>query len=275
MSNIVEQMIAELKAKFGNYELTDDDFHESEDVAEYDTDAMFRYFRNELEEDRVAKLLQFASESKLFLHDLIAVGEIVQAEEMESRAAVVPMSWMDFGGLATAAPEARKATLARSQGLIMDVASVHMMAAAGRLEKEYPLPFGAEANVYEDDEQLVIKITSEDTSLDGQLVGFCLSDKDRDRLGFILLRDGLLGAVSGMAQIHRSSISGETILNFNTVDASDLAIADFPLLEAAIESDMDDRRSIDAWRTWIEQVSSSQDGPGLAAGLDRLRAKLA
>ena len=38
MSKTIEQMVAELKLQLGDYEVTDDDFYESDDVAEFDTD---------------------------------------------------------------------------------------------------------------------------------------------------------------------------------------------------------------------------------------------
>lgn len=275
MTNTIQERLAILKGQFGNYELTDEDYYETDDVASCDTDSMFQYFRNELDESEQSQLLKCAAESKLFLHDLISVGETLLADQHDDAPTSYSTSWADFSSLPTTAPSVRNQTLDRSQGLRMNLASTHALAAdSGALDITCELPFGAEANVYEDGDQLVIKVSSDDTSRGGQLVGYCLSGKDQDRLGFIMLRAGVLGTVSGIARLDRSPMSGEQILNFETVDASDLGKADFALLEEAVVADLEDERSVEAWRRWIASVSKSEDGPALEDGLQRLQLKL-
>ena len=275
MPKKTQTMLADLKRQLGDYELTDDDFYPSEEVAEVGPDIMFRYFREELDDDELARVVRFASESKLFLSNLIGIGEIALADQLEASEPAAPMSWLDIGSLATSTADARAATLATSNGLRLDLASTQMMAAdSGTLDVDTKLPFGATANVYEDGDSLVIKITSEDQSLDGKLVGFCLSDAQEDKLGFVLLRAGLADVVSGKQQLDRSSVSGEYVLNFNLVDSSDLFNADFELLESSLAADLQDKRSVAAWRQWIDQTASSEDGPGLTDGLARLTQRL-
>lgn len=274
MTEGIRERLAALKRQFGNYELTDDDYYESDDVAGIDTDAMFQYFRNELDQAEESRLLEYVKESKLFLHDLIGIGETLLAEVEESPA-TVPLSWADFSGLQSQDVAARQVTLAHSGGLKLNIAPPQVLAAdSGDLDVTCELPFGAEANVFKDGDQLVVKVTSKDPALDGQLVGYCLSGTVLDQLGFILLRSGLLGTVAGMARLDRSACSGKQILNFRIVNASDLCNADLPLLEKAVANDLEDQRSIKAWNRWIDSVSSSEDGPGLAQSLERLKSQL-
>lgn len=64
-----------LKTLYGDYQLTDDDYYEDL-TPDISIDAMFAYFRGQLGEDGEVMVLERARASKLFLHDLINVGEM-------------------------------------------------------------------------------------------------------------------------------------------------------------------------------------------------------
>jgi len=81
MPKTVEQQVTELKSQLGDYEITDKDFYESDEVSELESEIMFQYFRGELDEYEAALVVKAATESKLFLHDLISIGEIIVAGE--------------------------------------------------------------------------------------------------------------------------------------------------------------------------------------------------
>lgn len=274
MVDIIQIRLAELKRQFDDHALTDEDYYESEDIASCDADEMFQYFRDELDESQKSQLLKRAKESKLFLHDLIGVGETLLAVA-EEVSATLPLSWADISELPSRESSARQVRLARSEGLKLDVAPMQVLAAeSSDLDVTCELRFGATINVYRDNDQLVIKVIGEDSSLDGQLVGYCVSGAKQDLLGFILLRKGVLGTVSGMVRLDRAAISGKQTINFSLVEYSDLCNADFPLLEKTVFNDVEDQRSIEAWRRWINAINASEDGPGLAQALKRLESLL-
>ena len=72
----VQSKLDELKEKFGDYKITEDDYYESEAAADFSIDDMFLYFEDNLNAEKKEKI-QECINSKLFLHDLIAIGELV------------------------------------------------------------------------------------------------------------------------------------------------------------------------------------------------------
>ena len=274
MSETLNNQITQLKQLLGKFTAADEDFYESEEVAEYDPDKMFQYFRNELDDAGSQQILRLANESKLFLEDLIGIGEMVLAEKSKAEVAR-SVAWQDLCSLASLDPSKRQNILAKRTTVQFDIAPVAALAAAsGGVDVEATLPFGAKVTAYEDDD-LVMKITSDDQALHGQLVGYCLSDETSDQLGYVILRKGILDKVSGIVRIDRSKLSGSYRTSFENVDYSDLSNADFQLLEAAIDQDKEDSRSLAAWENWIELGADSPDGVGLSKLLSNLKQSLA
>ena len=77
MNDSTKQLVADLKKIRGRNELAADDFYESEEVAEFEIEKMFQYFRGELDSPDKETVLRLVNESNLFLDNLIGVGEIV------------------------------------------------------------------------------------------------------------------------------------------------------------------------------------------------------
>lgn len=73
----IQSKLDELKEKFGDYEITEADYYESEATTNFSIDDMFRYFEDNLNAEKKEKIQECINNSKLFLHDLIAIGELV------------------------------------------------------------------------------------------------------------------------------------------------------------------------------------------------------
>tara|TARA_B100001939_G_C16686914_1_gene506880 strand:- start:207 stop:587 length:381 start_codon:yes stop_codon:yes gene_type:complete len=80
MAEQIQNIIEKLKHLAGDYVITDDDFYESEEIANFPPRAMFKFFRGELAEDESNRVYELAKESKLFLDDLIGIGEMIIRE---------------------------------------------------------------------------------------------------------------------------------------------------------------------------------------------------
>lgn len=271
MADMLRNRLAELKQQLGNYDPVGDDYDESEDIAELDTEILFQYFRGELDAKTEEQVDVRANKSKLFLYDLIRIGELMATDTAAGHEPTF-LSWADLSGLGSLGAESRTVTLESAGGTTLDLGSTHLMAAdSGDRETLCEVPKGTKGTVFVDGEELVIKITSEMPEFDGQLMGFCLSSSEEDSLGFVLLRSGVLGNAAGTIRLDRTKFPGEQRLTFCNVDASDLSNADLPQLEEAVARDLDDERSMNAWRRWIDIVAESDDGPGLSPTIERLR----
>ena len=269
MPESTKTLVAELRKMLGDYQTTEEDYYVSDEIADFDPEHMFDYFRGDLADQVHEQIKQYAVESKCFLEDLIGVGELVLAEAKATNKSFSSI-WSALRNLAASTVEERSTFLKSNAGIQFDLSSQMMLAAdSGGVDIEAELDFDAKVNLYEDGE-LVIKISSEDPSLHGSLVGYCLSGQEEDQMGVMLLRKGTLGSVSGISRLDRSKLSGSHHGNFEQLTYSDLAISDQQMLQTAIDQDADDARSIEAWKQWIESGLAETDDPGFSNLLSKL-----
>lgn len=264
------ELVQKLKQQLGDYEVNEDDFYEPEEIAEAPPSLMFGYFRQELDERDIATVERYAAESKLFLDNLIQIGEIVVADQ-ESE--VSPsLSWLDLQDLAKdSGGDDASIALADREAMRLEIPSAHMMAASSsEIELRDSLTIGLDVDVFEEDGKLVIDLTSNDKTLAGELVGFCVRGKQRTKLGVVLLCRGESGVTSGTVELDRSEMAGDYSFNVTVIEPSDLGGEELELVRDAIERDANDSVLAAAWMAWIKRIASSEDGPGLKPDLDSL-----
>lgn len=264
MNNLTQELLQKLKTQLGDYELADDDFYESEEIAELGTDAMFDYFLGDLDPISVAKIESFAAQSKLFLVNLVDVGEMVLAKTAAKPSA--GLSWLNIKDLSRRDREAQSSPslsdhIERST-LRFELNDAYMAAAASeQAVVTGTLPSGIDAEVFEEDGKLVIDLKTTDTSLSGHLVGFGLKNSESTLLGVTLLQIGTSGVISASIELDRTQLAGKYELRFALIEPADLRLSDCDLIKLAIERELGNSRAIAGWLSWIDSVKESDLGP--------------
>lgn len=265
MPESTRNLVAQLRKMLGDYKTTEEDYYVSDEIAEFDPEHMFSYFRGTLSEKRKSEIQQFSAESKSFLEDLIGVGEIVLAEEQETVASPNTI-WTDLRGLSKKTKSNRLSFLKSTNGVRFELSPASMLAAdSGGVEIESSLDFEASVSVYEDGGELVIKLSSDDASHHGMLVGLCLSGEKSDRFRALILRKGVLDKVTGLARLNREDLSGNFVLHAVPVNPDSLQESDAEYLAHAIKSDHGDQRSTNQWRQLIDRLHEN-DAPAELIG---------
>ena len=89
--------------------------------------------------------------------------------------------WSELCSLPFTDDSQRHVILSTKPALQFELANQTMLAAdSGGVDVQTDLPFDARVSVYEDG-GLIVKVTSEDQSLDGQLIGYCLSSESQTK----------------------------------------------------------------------------------------------
>lgn len=270
-------LLEQLRTKLGDYQICDDDFYASDEVAEVESEEMYGYFTGSLSDEGRSRIDGFIEGSRLFLNDMIGIGEIVLARTAEVQPEIT--SWHSIRDLhrRPLKPNLRGPAAIQRDGLAFSLSSVHLAAADSSANQSHSqtLPSGVDVEVFEDGNNVVIDLSTRDTTLDGQLFGYSLRGEDQPILGIVMLHKGSSGVVSANAEVERSRLAGQYVLNVLPVGPADLGNEDAEPIVAAIERDFQDGISPQAWKSWYEQLTDSDDARGLAKLLQSVNDVLA
>lgn len=265
-----------LLEKWSKLDVPDDSASLSEGEIEMadDTNAedMFAYFHGDLADERVSLLERLAHHSTEFREGLVLAGEIVvgRLEDAVDEATTWRDICMPFPTEAssvgvTLAPATLKLNLPNSRMMAADSEEV-------RYEKS--IGYQLDLEVFQDDGHLVLDVSSTRADWNGTLIGFRLVASTKSVAGFILLRLGSSGTVSGSIEIPRDDLAGDVSVRHAFVDASDLDSSDVPALVTAITSDRNDPAAVVAWKRWLDEVRRSDDAIGLSPVIDSIEGEL-
>lgn len=239
-----------------------------------DTNAedMFAYFYGDLADERVSLLERLAHHSTEFREGLVLAGEVVVGrledavdEATTWRDICMPFPTKDSSVGVMLAPATLELNLPNSRMMAADSEEV-------RYEKS--IADDLDLDVFQDDGQLVLDVSSDRPDWDGTLIGFRLIASTQSVAGFIMLRLGSSGTVSGSLEIPRDDLAGEVSVHHAFIEPSDLDSSDAPALVAAISGDRNDPAAMVAWNHWLDDVRRSDDATGLAPLLDRVASEL-
>ncbi|GAA4465826.1 hypothetical protein [Novipirellula rosea] len=234
---------------------------------------MFDYFNGKLSSDQVALVERYATISEEFREDLLTSGRIVVGRLEDAIAN--GLSWREICDSAGAQTAAMAVCRANQAPLRLALSNTLMAAASSEsVSEDVLLGDNIRMEVFEEEGNLVFDITSSDPQSAGQLIGIHLSNDDLSIVGYVLLRMGKSGVVSGSLEIDRNQLAGNYDVVPRPVQSHDLAVCDTPTLEKAIRADHNDPDAMQSWKSWVTCVRQSDDADALAPLLDRLESEL-
>jgi hypothetical protein len=238
-----------------------------------DTNAeeMLAYFHGKLSSEQISLIERLAIHSADFREGLVLSGEIAvgRLEQAVDEAITWRQVCLPFDNEASSVVESGTPTLE------LDLPNRRMMAAdSEEVRFEKSICDHLELEVFQDGDRLVFDVSSGRAEWDGTLIGFQLRTSSQTIAGFIMLRLGSSGLVSGSLDIPRDDLVGEVSVRHAFVEASDLDSSDVPALLAAVSGDRNDPTAVAAWKRWSLNIRRSDDATGLAFLLDNIEGAL-
>lgn len=234
---------------------------------------MFDYFNGKLSSEQTALVERYASISDEFREDLLTSGRVVVGRLEDAIAN--SLSWREICDSAGAQTAAVAVCRANQATLRLALSNTLMTAASSEsVSEDVLLGDNIRMEVFEEEGNLVFDITSSDPQSAGQLVGIHLSNDGSSIVGYVLLRMGKSGLVSGSLEIDRNQLAGNYDVVHRPIQSHDLAVCDAATLQNAIRADNDDPDAMKAWKSWVASVRQSDDADAIAPLLDCLESDL-
>jgi hypothetical protein len=243
---------------------------EQELLEALDIEDLWRYFESDLPHDKVRIVEQLAIKCTDFRNSLLVAGDIV-ISRFESSLEERAVDWQSIGTDALLGqPHCSIAPTLQfdlSNSLMM-AADSHEVCAKASVHEDLTL------EVFEDEGGVVLDVTSENARWDGKVIAVQILNNRKSIPGFVMLRAGASGVVSGGLRINRDVLVGRVEVRHALIDSSDLDSTDVPAIVGAVEHDLCDRKSQSAWSTWLQELKLSDDSKGLRSLIEAVDATL-